>query len=194
MFHKLIGGNFFLVSSCKKMSGCKEKAEVKLLKGLAFDFWLNLVLTFIFFSYSSVLSVHTPTLFHRRLRDSVPWPGQRWKPWSPWRLPLSNWGRQSPVRASGKPHRPSLLHAELLLHLLTLINSHPFPYCSTFHLRDAANGVCPSTCPWDHSPWKCLCPNTLLSFYHRPKSSQVKHSHNTSLQQIRIMFPLSYPR
>lgn len=68
-----------------------------------------------------------PTLFHRRLRNSVPRPGQRWKPGSPWRLPFSNWWRQSAGRASGKPNRPSLLHAELLLHLLTLINSHPFP-------------------------------------------------------------------
>lgn len=113
------------------------------------------------------LQLCTLTLFHHRLRDSVPWPGQWRKPWSPWGLPLSNRRRQSLARASGKPHRPSLFHAELLLHLLTLIKSDPFPSCSTFHLRDAANGVCPSTCLWDHSPWKSLHPSTL-SFYHRP--------------------------
>lgn len=138
---------------------------------------------------SSTSAMHTLTLFHCRLRDSVPRPGQRWKPRSPWWLPLSNRGRQSSARASGKPHWSSLLHAELLLHLLTFINSHPFPSQSTFHLRDAANGVSPSTCLLDHSPLNSLHPNTLLSFYHRQRLSQVRHSHNVTLQQICIKFP-----
>ena len=117
-------------------------------------------------SWQSKLQLFTLLLFSCRLRDSIPRPGQRWKPRSTWRLPLSSWGWQSPGRASGKPHWPSLLHAELLLHLLTLINSHPFPSCSTFHLRDAANGVCPSTRQWDRSQWQCLhpkCTSELIS-------------------------------
>lgn len=99
-------------------------------------------------------SLYPPTLSYHRLGNCVPRPGQRWKPRSPRRLPFSSRRRRPPGRASGKPNRPSLLHAELLLHLLTLINSHPPPppSCSTFHLRVAANGVCPSTCLWDHSP------------------------------------------
>lgn len=72
-------------------------------------------------------SLCTPTLSHRRLGNCVPRPGQRWKPRSPRRLPFSSRRRRPPGRASGKPNRPSLLHAELLLHLLTLINSHPPP-------------------------------------------------------------------
>lgn len=137
----------------------------------------NLLLLFFFLALtknSFTSAVHTLLPFDCRLRNSVPWPGQRWKPWSPWRLPLSNRGGRSPGRASGKSHRPSVLHAELLFHLLTLINCHSFPSCFTFHLRDAANGVCPSTCLWDHSPWNTLQPNTLTSFYHRLTS--IRHS------------------
>lgn len=157
------------------MWGREEKAEIKLQRlthcvfGRSISFWVLskkkkkasysfyiILCSLVLMKDRSTSAVQTVALLHRRFRDSVPWPGQRWKPRPPWRLPLSNRGRQSPARASGEPHWPSLLHAELLLHLLTLINCHPFPSCSTFHLRDAANGVCPSTCLWDHSPWNRL--------------------------------------
>lgn len=123
---------------------------------------MRLTWTLVLTKNRSTSAVHALTLFHRRLGDSIPRPGQWWKPWSPWRLPPSNRGGWPPARASGKPYRPSLLHAELLLHLLTLINSHPPPSSSTSHLRDAANGVCPSTCLWDHSPWNSQHSNIPL--------------------------------
>lgn len=65
----------------------------------------------------------TPAVSHHRLGDGVPRPGQRREPGSPRRLPFSRRRRRPPGRASGKPNRPSLLHAELLLHLLTLIKA-----------------------------------------------------------------------
>lgn len=137
----------------------------------------------------STSAVHALTLFHCRLRDSVSWPRQRWKPWSPWRLPPSNRGRWPPGRASGKPHWPSLLHAELLLHLLTLINSHPPPplppLTSEMQLMESVHQHACGTTLHETA-------YTQTSPYHRQKSSQVNHTNNTTLQQISIMFPSSF--
>lgn len=89
-------------------------------------------------------SLCTPNLFLHRLGDGVPRPGQRRKPGSPRRLSFSGRRWQPPGRASGKPNRPSLLHAELLLHLLTLINAHPHlppapPFTSELQLMESVH-------------------------------------------------------
>lgn len=58
-----------------------------------------------------------------RLRNSVSWPGQRRKPQPAWWLSPSDGGGGPFGRPCGKPNRSPLLHAELLLHLMT----HPTP-------------------------------------------------------------------
>lgn len=129
-----------------------------------------------------------------RIRDGVSRPGQRRQSESPRRLPArSRRGRPSGCE-SGEPHRPSLLHAKLLLYLVTLRNRHPPPPNSPLPLptltsRDAAktNGrkitqpnksrstrwpiISPSSlfCPWWESllrHWKCeRCAEAPLLWY-----------------------------
>lgn len=77
---------------------------------------------------------HTYSISPFRFRDCVPRSGQRREPQSPRRLSSGSGGRWAPGGAGGKPHRPPLLHAELLLHILTPDSLHQSP------LREAANG------------------------------------------------------
>lgn len=74
---------------------------------------------FSIFSASQLYCNHLLDICFFRLRNSVSWPGQWWKPQPARGLSPSNSGGRPINGPRGKPNRSPVLHAELLLHLMT---------------------------------------------------------------------------